>query len=89
MAAAGLWTTASDLARFAIEVQKSVKDESNKVLSRTIVQEMLTPVGVGDFAVGFNIQKLGQGWYFGHGGSDWGFQADLVAQKCTAMASPS
>ena len=81
MAAAGLWTTASDLARFAIEVQKSAIGESNKVLSRTMVQEMLTPVGVGDFAVGFGIQKLGEGWYFHHSGDDWGFQADLVAHK--------
>jgi hypothetical protein len=81
MAAGGLWTTASDLARFVIEVQKSAIGESNKVLNRTLVQEMLTPVGVGDFAVGFGIQKLGEGWYFGHSGDDWGFQADLVAHK--------
>jgi len=79
MAAAGLWTTASDLARFAIEVQKSAIGESNKVLSRTTVHEMLAPVGVGDFAVGFQLQRLGQGWYVGYGGSDWGFQADLIA----------
>jgi CubicO group peptidase (beta-lactamase class C family) len=81
MAAAGLWTTAADLARFAIEVQKSAIGESNKVLSRSMVQEMLTPVGVGDFAVGFGIQKIGQGWYFRHDGGNWGFQADLVAHK--------
>jgi hypothetical protein len=40
---------------------------------------MITPVGVGDFAVGFGLRKLGEGWYFGHGGSNWGFQCDLVA----------
>jgi CubicO group peptidase (beta-lactamase class C family) len=81
MAAAGLWTTAGDLARFAIEVQKSALGESNKVLSRATVQEMLTPVGVGDYAVGFSLQKMGQGWYFTHGGSNWGFQCLLLAHK--------
>lgn len=81
MAAAGLWTTAGDLARFAIEVQKSAIGESNRVLNRTMVMNMLTPVGVGDYAVGFSLQKLGQGWYFNHGGSNWGFQCNLIAHK--------
>jgi hypothetical protein len=54
---------------------------SNRVLSRTTVQEMLSPVGVGNFAVGFTISKMGQGWYFSHGGSNWGFRATLLAHK--------
>ena len=79
--AAGLWTSAVDLAKFAIEVQKSLRNESNRVLKRESMREMLEPVGVGEFAVGFEIEKLGEGWYFGHSGGNWGFRCDLRAHK--------
>ena len=81
LAAAGLWTTPTDLARFAIDVQRALQGQDGTVLSALAAQQMVNPVGVGDFGVGFRVSKRGQGWYFGHGGSNWGFRATLLAHK--------
>ncbi len=81
LAAAGLWTTSPDLARFGIELQKSLQGRSNRVLNRAMAHEMASPVGVGPFAIGMQMDKMGEGWYLSHGGSNWGFQCLLFVHK--------
>jgi CubicO group peptidase (beta-lactamase class C family) len=81
LAAAGLWTTSPDLARFGIELQKSLQGRSNRVLNRAMAGEMASPVGVGPFAIGMQMNKAGEGWYLNHGGSNWGFQCLLFVHK--------
>jgi len=78
-AAAGLWTTAADYALFMIDVQKTLDGQSQVVLDKATMQNMVTPVGVGPYAVGFAIEQKGQGWYFRHGGANWGFRSHAIA----------
>ena len=78
-AAAGLWTTPSDLARALIEVQRAVRGPRGTVLTQASARELTAPVGDGPFAVGFTIERRGEGWYFSHGGSNWGFRANVIA----------
>lgn len=86
---AGLWTTAPDLALFAIEVMRAHAGESNTVLSQDMVNLMLTPV-TGDIplqepfdadqALGFSLLHLGQDtWFIHFGGSFPGYISVLMA----------
>ena len=81
MAAAGLWTTPTDLAKFAIEIALSRQGKSNRVLSQKMTQEMLTPV-MNDVGLGFFLEKDNPG-QFGHNGADEGFQALLTMNSET------
>jgi CubicO group peptidase (beta-lactamase class C family) len=81
MAAAGLWTTAEDLAKFAIDVQKAIKSNQSKVLSESMANKMLTPWVSQNVGLGFFVDTKKKNVYFGHGGWDEGFSADLVAHK--------
>jgi CubicO group peptidase (beta-lactamase class C family) len=81
MAAAGLWTTPTDLAKFAIEIANSRHGRSNRVLSQKVTEQMLTPVKEGA-GLGLFIEKENPG-QFGHDGADEGFQALLTMNSET------
>ena len=55
MAAAGLWTTPSDLARFAVGVQAAYSSKSKAILSRPMARQMLT-AEKDDYGLGFGLQ---------------------------------
>lgn len=86
MAAAGLWTTPSDLARFAIEIQKSKAGKSNKVLSAKMTNEMLTPQ-VGGWGLGLKLQGKNKSARFAHDGGNEGYRCLMVAYADTGQGA--
>lgn len=80
MAAAGLWTTAEDLAKFAIDIQLTLQGTNTKILYKSAAEQMLTPV-LGTYGLGLDILKTGGDTYFQHGGWDEGFSSHLIAHK--------
>lgn len=72
-AAAGLWTTPTDLCRYIIETQLAYAGKSSKVLSQKTTQLRLTPFVDNSAALGVFIVKKGTQTYFNHGGADAGF----------------
>ena len=76
MAPAGLWTTPSDLARMAIEVQKEYAGQSSKILNQSMAKQMLT-TQIGTWGLGFGLQTPGRPLRFGHGGANEGYRCNL------------
>jgi CubicO group peptidase (beta-lactamase class C family) len=83
-AAAGLWTTPEDLARFAIAIQQMAAGTAKTtIMSRELASAMMRPV-IDDYGLGLGISGTGRETRFGHGGSNVGFRCTLTAFKDTA-----
>jgi hypothetical protein len=78
MAAAGLWTTPSDLARFAIAVQDSIAGTPRALLEPSIAQAMATRT-LNNWGLGAYLGPPDGPPIFEHAGDDRGFQAHLIA----------
>jgi CubicO group peptidase (beta-lactamase class C family) len=78
MAAAGLWTTATDLARFAIEIQQTLAGRGHGVISPAMARQYVA-VQKGSSGLGIALGGSGRTLSFSHGGRDEGFDAQLVA----------
>lgn len=74
--AAGLWTTAEDLARFALAIQQSRAGMPGSLLSSRLVGEMLTPV-MNHYGLGLGLSEDGR--RFGHSGANKGFRSRMSA----------
>lgn len=79
MAAAGLWTTPTDLLRFVGAVQASLSGEPGAILPQALADGMLAPVAHNvPYGLGFFVEGEGPRRRFSHGGADEGFRGEFV-----------
>ncbi|MFC9691485.1 serine hydrolase domain-containing protein [Kribbella sp. NPDC056951] len=93
LAAAGLWTTPTDLARFGIGVQEASAGARGALVSPELARQMLTPViqmdspiaGLTHVGIGPFLNASGQ--LFGHSGGNLGFRCNLLVDRATGYGA--
>jgi len=73
MAAAGLWTTASDLARFALEIEKAYEGQSN-LLSSDLAEQMVAYQSDEVYGLGVALGERGRALKVWHSGANAGYR---------------
>ena len=81
MAAAGLWSTAEDLAKFSIAVQKCIKGNENSILTKEFMNIMTTPVLSGEYNIGLRNERVYKEQLVGHNGGNAGFSCSMFFHK--------
>jgi len=77
-AAAGLWTTPTDLAKYAMEVQQILAGKENGVLSKKTIDQMLTK-HKNNWGLGPSLQWEKDSLIFRHGGKNRGFTNQFIS----------
>jgi CubicO group peptidase (beta-lactamase class C family) len=77
LAAAGLWTTPSDLLRWALAIDSARAGKAGAILSKAMAQQMLTEQKDG-YGLGPDVAGTGRDFRFGHSGGNEGFISRLI-----------
>ena len=77
-AAAGLWTTPTDLAKYAIEIQQIAAGKENGILSKKTINQMLTK-HKNNWGLGPSLQWEKDSLIFRHGGKNRGFTNQFIS----------
>jgi CubicO group peptidase (beta-lactamase class C family) len=78
LAAGGLWSTPTDIARYLLNVQQSYAGAVEQPLKMGLTRQMLSP-GLGSRGLGPAISGVGDFVRFGHDGFNEGFESSFVA----------
>lgn len=76
-AAAGLWTTPTDLARFALGIRAAYLGEQGAILEQATARKMLSGKS-GGYGLGVHVEGTGDSLRFSHSGANAGYRAFFV-----------
>jgi CubicO group peptidase (beta-lactamase class C family) len=92
-AAAGLWTTPLDLARLVVLLEQTLQGQTERLLHRELLVEMLSPQtrvrGIslnGSEGLSWFLSGKNGDDYYGHGGSNEGYRAQVIVRKGRGQA---
>lgn len=77
LAAAGLWTTATEFGRFLAALDKGLKGEAGGGIDLAVAREMTTPVSI-DYGLGIGIQMEQGEAVLRHSGSNAGYRSEAM-----------
>lgn len=87
-AGSGVWTTPTDLAKFALHLQRILADNSAGLLQPQMLREMITPYREPFFGLGFALYNdKGPGLSFGHTGNTEGFRSMFIAHETSGCGA--
>jgi CubicO group peptidase (beta-lactamase class C family) len=81
-AAAGLWTTPTDLARFLLDLRGAYLESTDAVLEPVTVRKMWSR-GLGGRGLGFRVDGTGENLIIYHSGGNKGYRAFMVLYPVT------
>ena len=86
MAAAGLWTTPSDLALFVLALSHAHQQDKDAILGPEMAKAMFTPQ-FGGFGLGIILNGKDRSLSFSHNGANAGFRSYFIGFPATGQGA--
>jgi CubicO group peptidase (beta-lactamase class C family) len=86
MAAAGLWTTPSDLALFVLALSRAQQGDKDAILTSAMAKAMFAPQ-LGNYGLGIALNGKDRSLSFSHNGSNAGYRCQFIGFPATGQGA--
>src|SRR5205807_1617023 len=78
LAAGGMWSTPTDLAKLLLAISRAFRGDDNRLLDREMIRAMLTPLDPGPYGFGGALGGSGRGLVLMKRGQNMGYQGYML-----------